>query len=202
MEGGGQSRPFKTSRPARKENSTAGSVRGMSTTHGHFTHHTRHNKPVFTLLPPRRFFALPLFAFSFREGWLAPPKENAEGRGEKAERTTGATIGAPLAACFRFTCHRVEVEEFPRLHLCLKCLWTGSCPLAGLFCKGSNLIITFTYAAAHIPPPPPVGPLCKLCGQSGRFYGRSRSSFMQLLRWYPNDAGLIVSPSQVVSSSF
>lgn len=52
---GGRSRPLKTSRPARKENSTAGSVPGMSTTHGHFTHHTRHNKPVFTLLPPRRF---------------------------------------------------------------------------------------------------------------------------------------------------
>lgn len=64
------------------------------------------------------------------------------------ERTTMATIGAQLGACF---CLNVtgsscffflSFRETPELHLCFKCLRTGSYPLAGLFCVGSSLIIT------------------------------------------------------------
>lgn len=83
-------------------------------------HHTRslhspHTSQQTRVYPPSApaFFALPLFALSFRKGWLPLQKKMLKGGGKKAERTTGATIGAPLAACFRFTCHRVEVEKFP-----------------------------------------------------------------------------------------
>lgn len=75
--GGARSRPLKTSRPARRENSTAGSVRGMSTTHGHFTHHTRHNKPSFR----PGVFRLTVVCFELREGWLPLQKKMLKGGG-------------------------------------------------------------------------------------------------------------------------
>lgn len=112
--------------------------------------HTRHNKPVFTLIPARVRAAL--FALSLERGGHPWKNENAEAeRGKENGRTNHGHRGWTAPWLFSFECHRVEVffpppphypRQTPELHLCLECLCTGSCPLTGMFCKGSSPIIT------------------------------------------------------------
>lgn len=109
----------------------------------HTVTHSPHTsqQPVFTLIPSRVHTAV----FALRGG--CPVKMLKQREGEKMERITRATIGAQLSVCFclNVTGSRFFIfllRETPELHLCYKCLQTGSYPPAGLFCIGSSLIIT------------------------------------------------------------
>lgn len=145
---------FKTSHPAERKKKIQHhrlNIRNVHHTRS-LSQHTRHNKPVFTLIPARVRAAL--FALSLARGGHPRRKENAEAEGELVKENGRNNRGhhrytAPRL--FWFECHRVEFppphhysRQTPELHLCLECFCfcTGSCTRTGLFCKGSSLIIT------------------------------------------------------------
>lgn len=76
-------------------------------------------------------------------------RQNAK-EGKKMGGTTTATVAELLHDCFHLNVTGLSFffpsphypRHTPELHLCSECSCTGSCPLAGMFCKGSSLIIT------------------------------------------------------------
>lgn len=77
--------------------------------------HTRHNKPVFTLIPARVRAAL--FALSSERGGLPWKKENAEAERERGKENGRNSHGHRgwTPWLFSFECHRVEFSPLPPL---------------------------------------------------------------------------------------
>lgn len=149
----------------------------MSTTHGHsLTTHVTTTR-VYS-------YSIPCSHSSVCFELCKPLQEKMleRGEGEKTGKNNHGHHGAVLNACFCLNVTGLifvlpcSLRHTAELHLCFKCLRTGSCPLAELFCKEIHPNHHIEHATAHI--------LLlfslrlKLCGQRSLFFRSLYSLFI------------------------
>lgn len=142
---------FKTSHPAKEKKMRAPQAQYQECPPHTVTQsaHTSQQTRVYPYSSPGSRCSV---CFELGEG--RPPLEKGkmlrqkEKEGKKMGGTATATA-AELHDCFHLNVTGLSfspsphyLRPTPELHLCLECFCTGSCPLPGMFCKGSSLIIT------------------------------------------------------------